>query len=324
MSNFPLYPLKFKPILKQKVWGGNKLATILDKPAGSLTGESWEISGVSDNISVVSNGKLKGRTLEDIIEIAPRLLLGASVFSEFGTKFPLLFKFIDATLDLSVQLHPDDNLAKKRHNSFGKTELWYIIQADADSRLILGFDKRMDPSVYLKHLSEKTLTRILHSEKVKAGDAFFIKPGTVHAIGAGILLAEIQQTSDITYRIYDWDRPDTNGEMRELHTEEALEAINYDLYDDKLHYSEIKNTPNPICVNPYFHTNKLRLDASFQRDLKNIDSFVVYMCLEGSSKLSMNKYSETVKKGETILIPAAAETVHFKNDNATFLEVYIQ
>jgi mannose-6-phosphate isomerase len=318
-----IYPIKFHPILKQKVWGGNKLNSVLGKPTDVGTGESWEISGVSDNISVVSNGEYKSKTLEELIALDPEFLLGNSVYSEYGSTFPLLFKFIDAAQDLSVQLHPDDLLAKERHNSFGKTEMWYIIQAEADSRLILGFNGVMDQTTYLKYLSEKNLISILNEKKVQKGDAFFIGPGTVHAIGGGILLAEIQQTSDITYRIYDWDRPDTDGKMRELHTEKALDAINFESFDGYLSYSDKTNTPIPICTTRFFQTNKLTLDAPLIRILQDIDSFVVYMCLEGDGTVEINNSAVSIKKGETVLIPAKTDSVTFKTENATFLEVYI-
>ena len=222
-----LYPLKFQPILKQKVWGGNKLQELFQKNAEGNVGESWEISGVEENISEIANGPLKGNTLNWVLENYKEKLVGEKVFKNFGNHFPLLFKFIDAREDLSVQVHPNDLLAKARHNSFGKTEMWYILDVEKNGKLILGFNQQMDSKKYLHFLSENRITEILNVEAVKKGDAFLLKPGTVHAIGAGVLLAEIQQTSDITYRIYDWDRPDTNGKLRDLHTDLALEAIDF-------------------------------------------------------------------------------------------------
>jgi len=309
-----LYPLKFKPQLKEKVWGGSQLALQLGKDGIGKIGESWEISGVKDNVSVVSNGSLKGRSLTELIELYHKELLGKNVAERFGSEFPLLFKFIDAREDLSVQLHPGNAIAKERHNSFGKTEMWYILNAEKDARLILGFNREMDKSTYLKYLSEGHITDILHSEKVTRGDAFFITPGTVHAIGAGVLLAEIQQTSDITYRIYDWDRLGTDGKMRELHTDLALDVIDFGDSNTKLRFNEIEDNPVVVCKSDFFETNSLRLTQNFQREISQIDSFVVYMCVEGVARIISEENSvltsialakgETLIKGESLLIPA--------------------
>jgi mannose-6-phosphate isomerase len=318
-----LYPIKFNPIFKEKVWGGYKLSKFLKKETNSKIGESWELSGVEGSISIVSEGVLKGKSLTEIIDIYKAELVGEKVFKTFGNKFPLLFKFIDAHEDLSVQLHPNDKLAKERHNSFGKTEMWYILDSEKESRLILGFNERMDEGKYLKSLSEDKLINILRSEKVTPGEAYFIQPGTVHAIGAGIVLAEIQQTSDITYRIYDWNRPDTDGTLRELHTDLAVEAINYKKHNAKLLYSEKANKPVEICNSPYFITNKIQLTQNFNRDLSHIDSFIVYMCIEGEGIIEIGDISEKIKKGETVLIPANATILAIYTKNATFLEVYI-
>ena len=318
-----LYIFKFKPILKGKVWGGEKLTTILRKGEGEKLGESWELSGVDDNISIVANGELNGISLRELIKECKGDLVGEKVYSRFGNDFPLLFKFIDAREDLSVQLHPDDLLAQDRHNSYGKTEMWYILDAEKDARLILGFNQKMTEATYLKHLSENNITEILHSEKVKKGDAFYLKPGTVHAIGAGVLLAEIQQTSDITYRIYDWDRPDTDGKLRELHTDLALRAIDFNSPNARLEYSEEKDKTVRIFKSTYFETNKLDLSNSFTKDLSQIDSFVVYMCLEGSAVIETENSSEEISKGETVLIPANSRQIKFRTNSATFLEVYV-
>ncbi|WP_339832770.1 type I phosphomannose isomerase catalytic subunit [uncultured Altibacter sp.] len=322
-SGSDLYPLKFIPILKEKVWGGEKLKRLFRKEKDGKIGESWELSGVQDSISKVRNGNHKGKSLLDLIKQYKSNLVGEKVYRHFGDQFPLLFKFIDAKQDLSVQLHPDDDLAKSRHDSFGKTEMWYILHAEADARLILGFNGAMDVEKYQKALSENTITSILHSEKVQEGDAFFIPPGTVHAIGAGVVLAEIQQTSDVTYRIYDWDRPDTDGTFRELHTELAVDAINFEPHSTKIFYSEEKNMPVLLKRIPYFETNKLDLSRSMERDLSNIDSFTVYMCVKGSATLKTGTHSETIETGETILIPAVVNTLIIDTNEAIFLEVYI-
>ena len=318
-----LYPLKFQPILKEKVWGGDKLHHLFGKSQLKNTGESWELSGVENNISLVANGSLQGITLSKIIRTYKSELLGDEVYRKFGEKFPLLFKFIDANQDLSVQLHPNDLLAKERHNSFGKTEMWYVMHAENDARLILGFNKEMDEIEYLKMLRGNKLTEILQSVSVKEGDSFFIEPGTVHAIGAGIVLAEIQQTSDITYRIYDWNRPGIDGEFRELHTDQALKAINFNNTKSRLTYSKEKNQVVKLCSTPYFETNKLVLTERLERNYSMLDSFVVYMCIEGELVVKTAHYSETIKKGETILIPSSIKNINLLTDFATILEVYI-
>src|SRR3972149_1007896 len=196
-----LYPLKFKPIFKDKIWGGDKIKTLLNKDFSPLPncGESWEISGVQDEISVVSNGFLIGNNLQELIEIYMGDLVGDQVYQKYGIEFPLLIKFIDAHDDLSIQVHPNDKLAMQRHNAYGKTEMWYIIDADRGAKLISGFNTEVTKDAYIKHLENNTLNLILNYEEVKAGDVFFMPAGRVHAIGKGILLTEIQQTSDITY-----------------------------------------------------------------------------------------------------------------------------
>src|SRR5690606_15421199 len=227
------YPLLFHPILMERIWGGNKLKTILNKKAGNGNfGESWEISNVKGNSSVVSNGPLTGRSLEELLSQMPEELLGKKVFEKFGEEFPLLIKFIDARTALSVQLHPNDELARERHNSFGKTEMWYIMQAEEKANINVGFKRSISREEYIDHLEAGKITELLNFEEVQKGDAVFINTGKVHAIGAGVLLAEIQQTSDITYRIYDWDRTDEEGKARELHTELALDAIDFEKKED--------------------------------------------------------------------------------------------
>jgi len=323
IKNDSLYPLKFNPIFKTKVWGGIKLHTLLEKNTIGNVGESWEISGIEDNVSEILNGPLKGKSLNWLLENYNGKFVGEKVYKNFGNQFPLLFKFIDAKENLSVQVHPDNFLAKTRHNSFGKTELWYIIDAEKNGKLILGFNEKMDPEKYLKTLSENKITEVLNSVSIKKGDAFIIKPGTIHAIGAGVLLAEIQQTSDITYRIYDWDRPDTNGQMRQLHTDLALDAIDFNRQKSRLEYSAEKNIPVPLGTTDFFSVSKLVLSQNYIRNLEEIPSFTVYMCLEGTALLETNGFSEEIKKGETILIPAQLPEIKFTTNSASFLEVYI-
>jgi mannose-6-phosphate isomerase len=323
-----LYPLKFTPIYKDKIWGGNKIKTVLNKDFGDLPncGESWELSGVEGNVSVVSNGFLAGNTLEELIEVYMGDLVGDQIFETFGIEFPLLIKFIDANDNLSIQVHPDDELSKKRHNAYGKTEMWYVMQADPGSKLQSGFNRQVDQEEYLEKLEKNELPDILNFEEVTSGDVFFIPAGRVHAIGKGILLAEIQQTSDITYRIYDYDRRDDQGNPRELHTELALEAIDFKLFPEyKSHYKVILNESVELVKCNYFITNLIVIDQSTEKDYNQLDSFVIYICLEGTLKIETESGSETLQKGETILKPASIENVKLKPGSVSvkLLEVYI-
>lgn len=317
-----IYPLQFYPILKERIWGGTKLKTVLNKPIVSeITGESWELSTVKGDVSVVSNGVLKGNSLDDIINSDPEAIIGSEVYKRFGKQFPLLFKFLDAREDLSIQVHPNDALAKKRHNSFGKTEMWYIMQADADARIIVGFKKQSNATEYLENLKNKTLLSILDDVKVKSGDVFFLETGTVHAIGAGLVVAEIQQTSDITYRLYDFDRVDDKGNSRELHVDLALDAINYNKIETHKKYDSIQNQSNPIVDCPYFTTNFLPLKGIVSMN-KTGNTFTVYMCVEGNFEIEYEGGKFQYKKGDTILIPAAMKTFSL-NGEASILEIYI-
>ena len=319
-----LYPLKFKPILKERIWGGNKLKSVLNKPSTLPNiGESWELSDVEGDVSIVANGKLKGKSLKELIQMYGHDLVGLQNHRIFGNKFPLLIKFIDAREDLSIQLHPNDELAKKRHNSFGKTEMWYVMHADKGSNLIVGFNQKANPELYLKHLENKTLPEILNFDEVTSGDTYFIEAGRIHAIGAGVMLAEIQQTSDVTYRVYDWDRVDARGNSRELHNDLAIDAIDFDMADDfRVRYSKIDNQSNEMVDCPYFTTNYLHLT----KPLKKTNShgyFMIYICVEGEAKIKTENHSETIKKGETVLLPASIRSFEISAENATLLEVYM-
>ena len=317
-----MYPLQFEPILKERIWGGEKLKTILNKPITSkITGESWELSTVEGDVSVVANGELKGKSLMELIDESPNEILGTEVYKRFGKQFPLLFKYLDAREDLSIQVHPNDKLAKERHNSFGKTEMWYVTQADADARIIVGFKENSSKEEYLKHLNDKTLVSILDTVKAKPGDVFFLETGTVHAIGAGLVVAEIQQTSDITYRLYDFDRKDAQGNTRELHVDLALDAINYNKVDTQKKYETKTNTSNVVVDCPYFTTNFLPLENKLEVS-KSGASFTVYMCIEGSFEIEYNGFKQTYIKGDTILVPAEINAF-ILNGNASILEIYI-
>lgn len=318
------YPIKFAPILKEKIWGGTKLNTVLGKDSlQDDIGESWEISSVKNNESIVINGEFDGKTLRELIKKYKDELVGNVVYKTFKNSFPLLIKFIDAKTDLSVQLHPNDLLAKKRHNSYGKTEMWYIMQAEETSRLILGFNNGVTPSDYQQHLKNKTLPSILNEVTVEEGDTFFIPTGTVHAIGKGVMLAEIQQTSDITYRVYDWDRKQADGNSRTLHKREALEAINFGFKGEKMVYDKVENTPNPLVSCNYFTTNYLHMTTNQEINNKDKDSFVIYMCIEGAATLSGYEFEETIKFGETVLIPASLKQFDVITKNVKLLEVFI-
>ncbi len=307
-----LYPLKFKTIFKERIWGGDKIRTVLGKDFSPipLCGETWEISAVEGDVSMVEGGPLDGKTLDKLIDEYQGELVGKHVYQQFGNKFPLLIKFIDAREDLSIQLHPNDELAKKRHNSFGKTEMWYAFQADKGAKVRSGFNRPMDQATYLKHLEAKKLDDILNVMDVEPDDVFFLPAGRVHSIGAGMLVAEIQQTSDVTYRIYDFDRKDAKGNTRELHTEQALDAIDYVHYDEyKARYNKNKNEVAKLVEGQYFTTNRLHFDEPITRDYSSLDSFVIYVCVDGVVSLITEERTVTVKKGEAVLIPAAIKSV---------------
>ena len=321
-----LYPLKFKPILKDKIWGGPKLRDVLGKSASEKAGESWEISAVEGDISIAENGFLAGNSLQELAEIYMGDLLGDSIYERFGVEFPLLIKFIDAADFLSVQVHPDDVLAKERHNSYGKTEMWYIVESDK-GQLIAGFNRELDRERYLQHKNGGTLKEILNYEAVVPGDIYFMPAGRVHAIGPGVLLAEIQQTSDVTYRIYDWDRRDEQDNPRELHTELALEAIDFSFHSHyKTSCQPLKNSTVNAVDSPFFTTSVIQLDQPVEKEFNMIDSFVIYLCMEGAAGITYGKGEvEVIKKGETILIPAELKNLALiPTEATTLLEVYIK
>lgn len=316
------YPLLFEPIFKERIWGGTKLKEVLNKSFKSnQIGESWELSTVENDISLVSNGEFKGLNLNQLIEKYPTEILGVNSIQNFGTNFPLLFKFIDAKEDLSIQVHPNDNLAKERHNSFGKTEMWFVMQADENARLVVGFKDKTNKKEYQEHLENKTLVTILNETPVKEGDAFFLETGTVHAIGAGVLIAEIQQTSDVTYRLFDWDRVDDNGVSRELHTDLALDAINFISKNTKLNYEVAKNKSVVLVECPFFKTNILQISGKYNWK-KTKESFTVFMCIKGSFTVKMLHFQTEFKKGDTLLIPAILNGFEIIGE-ASLLEITI-
>jgi len=319
-----LYPLKFNPVYRYRIWGGEKLKTILNKNhKEDSIGESWEISDVAESETTVSEGPLKGQTLKQLIQTFKGDFVGNRVYETFGNNFPLLIKFIDAKTPLSIQVHPSNKLAKERHNSFGKNEMWYVMQAEENAELIVGFNQKIEQENYIEQLNNSTLSNILNIEKVKKGDTFYIPTGRVHAIGAGVLLAEIQQTSNITYRIYDYDRVDKKtGEKRELHTDLALGAIDFNYYNDyRTVYDAKVNTSNKLVHSPYFKTNIINVTGTLKKDYTNLDSFVIYMCVDGSFELEYKDQKNIIKKGETILLPASVDYLKIESNQACILEI---
>lgn len=319
-----VYPIKFSPILKEKIWGGNKLNTLLGKQTSKENvGESWEISDVNGNISEVSNGTYKGSNLKELIKKHEAELLGFENFKNFGYNFPLLIKFLDAKTDLSVQVHPDNEMAKKHHSSFGKTEMWYIMDSDKNADIVLGLkNKDIDPEI-IQNINSDNVDDVFNREQVKKGDSFFIPAGKIHAIGAGVLAAEIQQTSDITYRVYDWDREDDKGQKRELHTQLAQKATKHTDSKGKAEYNIMQNESANLVNCEYFETNILDISKHQERDYSSLDSFVIFMCVDGEVDITTGCHTETIKMGETVLIPAEANEVAFNSNNAKLLEVYI-
>ena len=322
-----LYPFTFKPILKKIIWGGSAICPFKGiTPVENGVGESWELSHVEGNYSIVANGTLEGKSLDELIHTYGKELMGAKVIDRFGTTFPLLIKFIDARDNLSIQVHPNDELAKVRHNSFGKTEMWYVIKADKGACLYSGLSQQIDANEYVKRVADNTIMDVLQRYDVHEGDVFFLPAGRIHAIGAGCFIAEIQQTSNITYRIYDYNRKDANGKGRELHTELAKDAIDYTVYPDyRTAYQAQPNAVVRLADCKYFTTNLLDLDETVTRDFSTLDSFVVYICMDGQASIQDHKGNEIgVHQGQTVLIPAdTKEVTIMPTPKAKFMETYI-
>ncbi|HNS16600.1 MAG TPA: mannose-6-phosphate isomerase [Bacteroidales bacterium] len=323
-----LYPLLFRPVYKEKIWGGQRIKTLLGKDFSPLPncGEVWLISGVEGESTVVSNGFLAGNELNELVEVYMDDLVGGPVFEKFGDRFPLLFKFIDSNDYLSVQVHPDDELALERHQGYGKTEMWYVIDAGPDAELISGFRKPVDRQQFLDHLQNGSLREILNTEKVTAGDVFYLPAGRIHALGPGILLTEIQQASDITYRVYDWDRTDPQGNRRELHISQALDAIDYQVGDQsRIHYSGKPNAAVTLVESPYFTTNLLQLTKPSWKEFAKPDSFVVYVCTGGRAELVCREGRLPLVSGDAVLVPAEIpEFQLFPSPTVDLLEVYVE
>jgi len=322
-----LYPLKFETVLKEKVWGGSALGARFNKATNGSQhiGESWELSAVADNQSVVSNGFLAGNNIEELIEVYMGDITGDTIYEKFGNEFPLLIKFIEAQEDLSIQVHPGNELAKKRHNAYGKTEMWYILESKDGSRIYTGFKEGVTKEIYEDALRKGTIADILNIETPEPGDTFYTPAGRVHAIGAGVVLVEIQQTSDITYRIFDWNRKGTGKEKRELHTELALEAIDFSQAGNgKIRVDPELNKSEDLVDCEFFHTKILSFNKPIGKEYFFNDSFVVYICIEGEFLLCWDNNSEKVTKGETVLLPAMIKEVTLKPaGQAKALEIYI-
>lgn len=323
-----LYPFKFKPIFKDKIWGGRKIKERLGMDYGPLPncGEVWLLSGLWDEQSQIANGDFEGDEINDLVETFMGDLVGESVFDKYGEQFPLLLKIIDANDWLSVQVHPDDELAEKRGLGNGKTEMWYVMQADEDAELVMGFNREMTRMDYVEALETNTLQEVLNHESAEAGDVFFIPAGRVHALGPGIMVAEIQQTSDTTYRIYDWDRIDVAGMRRELHVAQSVEAIDGTMPDDyKIHVPNVMNRTVQVVDTQYFVTNLLQLQGEMEKDYSNLDSFVVLLCTSGNFTLKWENGAVFVKQGECVLIPNLIKKVTIRAEQyCKLLEVYCQ
>lgn len=321
-----LYPMKFLPLFKNKVWGGNKIASLgFDFSPLPNCGELWALSGVKDNESVIANGFLEGNNLSEALEIYMGELIGERNYLRFGNEFPILVKLIDANDKLSIQVHPDDRLARERGMENGKTEMWYVVEAEKGAALVDGFSTGVTSEEYQKILSLGHLEDILHVERPQTGDVFFIPAGRVHAIGKGLLLAEIQQTSDCTYRIYDYNRPDADGKLRELHTEEALAAIDFsETKDGRRHYTYRENETVQLAECPYFTTSLIALTQPIRKDFSQLDSFVAYLCTEGIAAVKTLGHIVPIHAGECVLVPAVANTVELHGEGrAKLLEVYV-
>lgn len=318
-------PIKFKPILKQTLWGGEKIVKFkgIDGHDGEQIGESWELSGVPGNESVAANGEYEGRTLTEIVTAEKERLVGTDNYKRFGDEFPLLIKFIDAKQDLSIQVHPDDEKAQKYGLRNGKTEMWYIMNSDADASLRCGMKAKITPEKYKEMVADGTICDAIAEYPVKEDDCFFIPAGRIHSIGKGCFLAEIQQTSDATYRIYDFNRRDKDGNLRELHTEKAAECIDYTVLNDyRTEFTAEKNRGVQIVSCPFFNTAVYDLDEPMTLDYSELDSFVVLIGLKGEARLTDNEgNTTTLRGGETLLVPASTATIKV-DGNIKFLETY--
>ena len=323
-----MYPLKFEPVLKQTLWGGDKIIPFKHLNENlSNVGESWEVSAVEGSESVVANGADKGLTLPEMVRKYREELVGEANYARFGNQFPLLVKFIDARQKLSIQVHPDDELAKKRHNSFGKNEMWYVVSADEGATLISGFSRQITPKEYKERVHDGTFDEVLQTCAIQPGDVCYVPAGRVHGIGAGAFVVEVQQSSDVTYRIYDYNRKDKNGKLRDLHISQAMDAINFsDVQDDfRTEYETAINEPVEILTTPYFSVSLYDMTEEITCDYSELDSFVIFVCVEGSCRMIDDAENEvTICAGETVLFPAVTQSVSIiPEGKVKLLEAYV-
>ncbi|MCR4659545.1 MAG: class I mannose-6-phosphate isomerase [Bacteroidales bacterium] len=321
-----LYPMKFMPLFKNVVWGGNRIKDLgFDYSPLPNCGELWALSSVEGRESVVANGFLEGNNLAEVLEIYMGELVGERNYEHFGNTFPVLVKLIDSADRLSVQVHPDDSLARERGMENGKTEMWYVMQADPGSEIIDGFATDVTPDEYQQALQLGKLEQIMHVEHPVAGDCFFIPAGRVHALGKGLMVAEIQQTSDCTYRIYDYNRPDANGRLRELHTAEALAALDFGaVTDGRSPYTRRNGATMPLQSNAHFTVNLVDIEKPVRKDLSQLDSFVAYLCVDGVGAVRALGHAEPLHAGECVLVPAVADEVELYADgHAQMLEISV-
>lgn len=312
-----LYPLKFNPILKERVWGGSDIIKKMGKESLSNKpiGESWELSGIEDDISLVSNGFLEGNDLNDLVEIYLGDLVGDSIYDRYGDEFPLLIKILDIQQNLSLQVHPDDQIAMERHNSYGKTECWYIIEAEPTAKIYLGLNRELTPKELFDKCGDGSIIDALNVITPIKGDIIYIKPGTLHAATGGILVAEIQQVSDVTYRVYDWGRENSPETAREMHLDLAIDCIDYDILE-----------PSKVVLkegsadNPYFKIKRVNIESSYRAESHLFGSFIIYFCIEGEGIINGGGLKQTLKKGEVILVPAYMGEYFFEG-NCSLLEI---
>ena len=304
-----LYPFLFEPNLHEVVWGGNKLRAYKGlEPSDNSIGESWEVSAVPTSTSIICNGEFKGKDLISVINENPEAILGKAVNEKYQGKLPLLVKFIDAKRDLSIQVHPNDEMAMREHGKMGKTEMWYIIKADEGAHLYAGFNQEITPEEYQQRIADGTITEVLADHKVKPGDVFYLPAGRVHAICGGIMLAEVQQSSDVTYRIFDYNRPGMDGKPRELHTELAAKALDYHVEENyRTEYDSQLDKAVQIIDAPFFDVRVLDINKPMHRNMMKYDSFIITMCIKGDCKIRIRSTQDeiTLKEGNSALIPAA-------------------
>lgn len=309
IQSMQIYPFLFEPNLHSVVWGGNQLRPYKGlEPSAEPIGESWEVSAVSTSTSIISNGELAEKDLVSAINQYPNKILGRAVNEKYNGKLPLLVKFIDAKRDLSIQVHSNDEMAQREHGKMGKSEMWYVIKAADGAHLYAGFKQEITPEEYQKRIADGTITEVLADHQVKAGDVFYLPAGRVHAICGGILLAEVQQSSDVTYRIFDYNRPGMDGKPRELHTDLAAKALDYHVEDNyRTEYVDTSNKAIQIMDTPYFDVRIMEVDKPFHRDLLKYDSFIITMCIEGDCRIHVRRTGDEIvlKEGNSTLIPAS-------------------